>query len=242
MPTYHRPISLKLAIQSILRQSFKSFHLYVVGDGCTDDTENVVKKLQSLSPGKITWFNLRRNHGGGHWRHLKGDSGAAARNYGFHISKEPYIAYLDDDDMYHTDHLELLHKTLTAGDYDFVYSKGVFIYPQRGSRELIIGSEPPRYQGLGTNAIMHTRTIANRVMFSIPSPQREHGMDKGLWKSSKATLAAHDWELIQRFLAAGGRWKFIPKITYEARWNWAQKDFARAVRTPRYEQTGSRHH
>jgi glycosyltransferase involved in cell wall biosynthesis len=195
----------------------------------------VVKKIQSQVPGKIHWFNLKKNHGGGHWRHLKGDSGATARNYGFLASKEPYIAYLDDDDMYHTNHLELLYKALRSDNYDFVYSKGVFIYPTRGSKELIVGTEPPRYQGLGTNAIMHTRDIANRVLFSIPLAQQEHKINKGLWKSSKSTLAAHDWDLVQRFMAAGGRWKHVNQITYEARWAFSQQQLAKSVRTPHYE-------
>lgn len=229
-----------MAIESILAQSFKDWNLYVVGDGCTDRTADVVKKMASISSGRIHWFNMSKNHGGGHWRHLRGDSGASARNYGFYSSKEPYIAYLDDDDRYHSNHLELLYKTIKSDNYDFVYSKGAFLYPHRGAKPMIVGANPPRYQGLGTNAIMHTRSIANRVLFNLPPNKQEHGMKKGLWRSSKEALAAHDWEMVQRFLNTGARYKFIDQVTYEAFWDWRQDDFAKGVRTPRYETTGNR--
>jgi len=233
MPTYHRPISLKIAIDSVVAQSFKDWKLYVIGDGCTDGTKDIVASYQSKTPNKIVWKNLKDNHGGGHFRHLKGDSGAACRNTAFHISKEPYIAYLDDDDRYYDIHLDLLYKTIKHG-YDFVYSVGKFIHAQgRMAKPQLIGTEPPQYQGLGTNAIMHTRAIANKVLFPLKHPEGD--MKKGLWKSSKEAWACHDWELVQRFLKIGGKWRFINTPTYEAYWGFQNSDFARMVRTPRFQ-------
>jgi glycosyltransferase involved in cell wall biosynthesis len=60
IPTYNWSNVLKLAIKSVLWQSYQNFEIIVVGDACTDDSEEVVK---SFNDSRIKWFNLEQNSG-----------------------------------------------------------------------------------------------------------------------------------------------------------------------------------
>src|SRR3954447_7291706 len=58
--TYNRSNVLELAIASVVAQTFTDWERLVVGDACTDDSEQVV---ESFGDPRIRWENLPVNHG-----------------------------------------------------------------------------------------------------------------------------------------------------------------------------------
>lgn len=54
IPTYNWSAALACAIRSVLLQTVQDFELFVVGDGCTDDSESVVA---SFNDARIRWHN-----------------------------------------------------------------------------------------------------------------------------------------------------------------------------------------
>ena len=109
MPTYNRTHSLKIAIQSVLDQSYQQFELIVVNDGGTRDCEKIIRSFKS---DKIRYLYVK--HGGL----------SHALNQGILSSRSTYISYLDDDDRYFPDHLETLVYCLQQSGYPLVYSDG----------------------------------------------------------------------------------------------------------------------
>lgn len=110
IPTFNRPDLLKNAVKSVLLQTMQDFELIVINDG----GENVQGLLSSLfSEEKIKFINLDVNKGR-----------SFARNAGLELSKGKYVAYLDDDDIYYSDHLEKLVFFLENNiDYKVAYSE-----------------------------------------------------------------------------------------------------------------------
>ena len=46
IPTYNRRNFLKIAVESVLAQTFENFELIIVDDGSTDDTSRIAKDYQ----------------------------------------------------------------------------------------------------------------------------------------------------------------------------------------------------
>ena len=85
LPTYNWSAVLPFSIASALDQSFGDFELIVVGDGCTDDTEAVVR---SFADARIRFVNLERNSG----------AQSAPNNAGVELARGRWIFFLNHDD------------------------------------------------------------------------------------------------------------------------------------------------
>ena len=93
VPTYNRENVIERALRSILRQTYSAYEVIVVDDGSTDGTESVVTGLQDA---RIRYIALQENQGVAH-----------ARNVGIQEAKYDYVAFLDSDDEWLPNKLEL---------------------------------------------------------------------------------------------------------------------------------------
>jgi len=84
IPTYNRAEFLRLAITSVLNQTFQDFEIIVVDDASEDHTHEVVS---DFSDKRIKYI-----------RHEANTRVSAARNTGVLSASGDYIAFLDDDD------------------------------------------------------------------------------------------------------------------------------------------------
>ena len=102
IPTYNWSSVLPYSIGSVLRQSFTDFELLVVGDGCTDDSEQVVT---AITDPRLRWINLPVNDG----------HQSAPNNEGLRQARGSIIAYLGHDDLWLPHHLEVMVAAIDAG-------------------------------------------------------------------------------------------------------------------------------
>ncbi len=107
--TYNRSNVLRHAIASVRRQTQTDWELLVIGDGCTDDTAAVVA---SFGDARIRFENLPRNHG----------EQSVPNNAGATQATGEYLAFLNHDDLWFSDHLETLVSAIERGGDDLVYS------------------------------------------------------------------------------------------------------------------------
>jgi glycosyltransferase involved in cell wall biosynthesis len=97
IPCYNRPLNLKKALESCLSQTFKNFEVIVVDDGSQEDIKSVVEEFNSS---KIYY-------------HKQENSGASvARNRGIDLARGEYIAFLDSDDLYRKDKLDVFFRKI----------------------------------------------------------------------------------------------------------------------------------
>jgi len=108
VPTFNRPTTLKMALESILRQTLTDYEIIVVNDAGTD-IEPIVASYNSS--GTVTSIRHARNRGL-----------AAARNSGIGVARGKYIAYLDDDDRFGPRHLEVLVEFLEHNPFQAAYT------------------------------------------------------------------------------------------------------------------------
>lgn len=89
MPVFNGASTIRLALQSLVGQTYNNWECVVVNDGSTDDT---IKVIQSISDSRIKLINLPENKGRGYARDV------AVRN-----CSGKYLCYLDADDFLHHD-------------------------------------------------------------------------------------------------------------------------------------------
>ena len=104
-PTYNRSkLLLSRAIKSVLSQSYKNFEYIIVGDGCTDDTEEKLKKIKDK---RIKFYNIERKiFYKKNVHNLWFVGPVRALNFALKKSKGDWIARIDDDIIWKRDHLE----------------------------------------------------------------------------------------------------------------------------------------
>ncbi len=136
-PTYNRgSLLIQRALPSVLAQTYKNFEYIIVGDCCTDNTAELVAKINNP---RIRFYNLpKRGYRypptvENHW--LAGP--VVPANKALQMVKGKWIARIDDDDVWTPDHLEELLRFAQAGNYEFVSAQS---YEERfGKRSISDG-------------------------------------------------------------------------------------------------------
>jgi glycosyltransferase involved in cell wall biosynthesis len=91
IPTYNRLERLKIAIDSVLKQTYQPYELIIVDDGSTDGTGEAFS--QSSPPIRYIWQEHR--------------GVSRARNTGVKAATGEFIAFLDSDDIWHPNKLSV---------------------------------------------------------------------------------------------------------------------------------------
>ena len=99
MPVYNGEKFIDDAINSVCAQTYDNWELIIVNDGSKDNTADVLKKYEINSQIKI----IHQENGGV----------SVARNTAISASKGEYIVFLDADDVWHTNHLEVMNELIT---------------------------------------------------------------------------------------------------------------------------------
>lgn len=110
IPTWNRPDLLPRAIGSVLGQTYQDFEIIVIDDGQKERAENIVRQLKDE---RIKYI-----------KHAEQKGGAAARNTGIKAGQGEFIAFLDDDDEWLPEKLEIQMKEFekTPREVGFCFS------------------------------------------------------------------------------------------------------------------------
>lgn len=121
MPTYKRAEYIERAIRSVLAQTYQDFELIIVDDNNPNTKER--KELEQVMSKYIQNPKIK------FIQHEKNKNGAVARNTAIAIAKGEYISFLDDDDFYLKERLEILVNALNNNpEYGAAYTGGAILY------------------------------------------------------------------------------------------------------------------
>jgi len=93
IPTYNRANTIESSIWSALNQTYPIFEVLVCDDGSTDDTESIVKSIEDE---RVKW--LPGEHSG---------RPATPRNRGVKVATGEWLAFLDSDDEWDQNKVQL---------------------------------------------------------------------------------------------------------------------------------------
>lgn len=182
--TYNKRQPLQYAIESVLWQTFTDFECWVIGDACTDGSEEVVARIDDR---RVHWFNLPENSG----------YQSAPTNEGLRRAKGKYIAYLNDDDIWLPNHLQVLVQDLEKHNADFVYS-----IIERFSTDLDRHVDAPNYPEAPrppeASATLHHNSVVDNL---------------GFWKMPMETRMNPRVEFFRTAQLSGYRFMLVPVLT-----------------------------
>jgi glycosyltransferase involved in cell wall biosynthesis len=109
IPAFNSKKYIAETLQSVSNQSYKNFEVVIVDDGSTDGQSEIIQQHCAADARFRAIF--QENTGV-----------STARNNGFNHTKGKYIAFLDADDVWLPDNLQLKIDKLEAGPYGLVHS------------------------------------------------------------------------------------------------------------------------
>lgn len=179
LATYNRSYTLRCALLSLCNQTYRDFEAWIVGDSCTDDSEQAVA---NLGDERLHWTNLPQRVG----------SQSGPNNEGLRRATGDLIAYLGHDDLWFPWHLESLIATTERTGADFVYSMLVLTNPNGTSEGMgaPVGRRSEGDRFVPPSGWLHRRSMIDRC---------------GLWPLPGNLTGSVDHVFQQRAFSAGCR-------------------------------------
>jgi glycosyltransferase involved in cell wall biosynthesis len=115
IPVFNCETLVSFTLESLLSQTFEDWECILINDHSTDNVFDVLLNFQS----KDDRFKIFQKP-----KQLK-QGANISRNYGFSLSKGIFVKWFDCDDLMDQNHLELVYKTITQGNWDFVISDSI---------------------------------------------------------------------------------------------------------------------
>lgn len=131
VPVYDAERFLSDAVESILDQSFRDWELLLVDDCSPDRSGEICRDFEKTDPVRIRYI-----------RHPENRGVSAARNTGLDNARGRYIVFLDADDRYFSDALEVLVATAETSPKAGIVA-GEFIHGRSPEEGTVVASGKP---------------------------------------------------------------------------------------------------
>lgn len=113
MPSYNTGCYISASISSVLAQTYTNWELIIVDDCSTDNTDSIIS---SFHDERIRYIKNEKNSGA-----------AVSRNRALREAKGKWIAFLDSDDLWELNKLEMQIAFMASNGYHFSYTDYVEI-------------------------------------------------------------------------------------------------------------------
>ncbi len=173
IPTYNRPHLLRRAIESVLNQTFDDFEVLIIDGARSKETKDIV---ESYGDGRLRYIPQR------------GKGIANARNLGVKRARGEFIAFLDDDDRWKENKLEIQLKTFEklSDKYCLIYTAFNYYHLEKDE---ILGTKRPIARGYVYNQML----LDNITGTSTIMVKRDCFKETGLFREDFITC--EDWDM-----------------------------------------------
>ncbi len=175
IPCFNCSATLQRAVSSVLRQSRRPAEVILIDDASSDNTWPLLTDIEKGYPGWVRLLGFTQNQGA-----------AGARNAGWAMATQPYVAFLDADDAWHPEKIEI--------QFAYMSSHPDVVLCGHGHRILRdVDCKPDWVLVHGSTLQIHKWALLSENRFITPSvmvrrdiaqrffPDKRHMEDRLLW-------------------------------------------------------------
>lgn len=197
IPTYNQGELLNKALRSVLNQSFKNFEIIVIDNFSDDDTQKIVENFGSS---KIVYEKIK-NHG----------VIAKSRNEGIKISRGKWLAFLDSDDIWYEERLQIVSDFMSENnDYDIICTDELIVNKILNKKKIW------KYGPFINNFYKHLLQRGNCVSTSASIVKKEFLLKQNiLFNEKKDFITAEDYDFFMNLAFKKAKFKFLHNVLGE---------------------------
>ncbi|MFJ1490675.1 glycosyltransferase family 2 protein [Capnocytophaga canis] len=193
IPTYNHAHLLGRCLDSIVNQTYPNWEVIVVNNASTDNTIEVIERYKKYN---VRYVNFNNDQGI-----------AASRNVGLRVAQGDFVCFLDSDDWWKENKLEVC--SLYTDNYDLIHHDLDIVYSEKGKgkfRKKIRGRDISKDNFL-EDVFMNGNPIKNSsVVLSTKFVKRIGFLDENL-----DLKAVEDFDYWIRAFKAGAKVRYIPE-------------------------------
>ena len=188
IPCYNQAHFLPDCLDSLLEQNYQQWEAFVVNDGSTDDTSEVVKRY-ALKDRRIRL--IEKNNGGL----------SSARNYGLQFAIGERIIFLDSDDFLYQECLEKVAFVEKESNHRDLIQYG-YSYITENKERILVHIDAVNNEQMSTDILTRNLGPCHSICIS-----KSLSNVIGLFDESLNSI--EDWDYWMRAIKAGGKPKII---------------------------------
>lgn len=170
-PSYNSKRFILESINSVKNQTFQNYEMIIVDDCSKDDSLELIQNA-IVNDSRFNVYKLEKNSGA-----------ALARNFGIQKANGKYVAFLDSDDLWHSEKLEKQIAFMEENNYNFTFTNYEMIDEQgEDIHRKVICPSTINYEQLLRNTTIGCLTVILNIeklgKIQMPDLQPE---DTALW-------------------------------------------------------------
>ena len=193
IPTYNHAHLIRRCLDSVLSQSFTDWEAIIINNFSKDNTIEIV---DSYNDPRIRLINYTNN-----------GVIAVSRNKGIKEAQGDWICFLDSDDSWYYNKLEVCKKFIN--DFDLIYHSLLTNYGEEKSNEVML------LRSLDHDVFRDLMLNGNPIPNSSVCIRKELLLDLGGLSEDRSLIAVEDFDLWIRASLQNCRFKFIPSVLGE---------------------------
>lgn len=171
-PVYNAERFLSDTIKSVQNQTYKNWEMLLVDDCSKDNSAQIIKEFQKYD-NRIKYIKLEKNSGA-----------SVSRNTGIKNAKGRFIAFVDSDDIWKPEKLEIQIKYMLKENLGFTFTSYRYM-KENGELTNKIAKAPSKinYNGLLKNTIIGCSTVVidREIVDYFEMPLVRRGQDTATW-------------------------------------------------------------
>ena len=193
IPNYNNEMFLHRCIGSVVKQSFKNWELLLIDNNSEDNSKKVIN---AFGDNRIKIFDINN----------KGVI-AKSRNLGIKLSKSEWLCFLDSDDWWETNKLQIIYNNIEKKYADVIVHNELLIFENKNKIKKLF------YGPFEKNFFEKLLLFGNRVSVSASVVKKEFiSRNKIEFSEHKEHVTAEDYDFWLKISAKSGKFNFINNI------------------------------